>query len=171
MEFKLTKTDRLIVNAAAKDVDIPSLHCVHVTKGKIQATNGYILAERKIDYDGDNTLLDISDIAGHNDSKGLGGVVYTQDGENIKATGRDINIIKPAEGNFPNTEHLYPTEEPVFKIALGRSQLLALLKCLDKCEELIKFYFYDKEKPAKLTQGEDFTGLIMPMHAKWGDEK
>jgi len=165
MEFKLTKTDRLIANAAAKDTYRPVLHCVHIKKGAIEAANGFILMERKLNCNGEEVLLDISDIKSHKDAKGLGGVVYTTDGEdNIKAIGQNVNIIPKQEGNYPKTESLYPEEEPVFKIALGRSQLLNMLKCLGKDEEKIKFTFYGTEKPAKIeAAGGDVTGLIMPI--------
>ena len=169
MEFKLSKVDRLMVNAAAKDTGRPVLHCVHIKKGAIEAANGFILMERKLDYNGDEVLLDIADIAKHKDAKGLEGVVYTSNGDNeVKAIGQDINILNKQEGNFPDTKKLYPTEEPVFKIALGRSELLNMLKCLGKDEEIIKFQFYGTEKPAKIeTTSGEVTGLIMPIQATW----
>ncbi len=166
MEFKLNKTQRLLTNAASKDESRLSLHCLHITKGKIQAANGFILMERNLDYDNENVLLNISDIAKHKDAKGLEGVVYTKDGDNIKAIGQDINIISPVVGTFPETGRLYPTSEPVFQIGLSRNHLLDMLKCLDKGENLIKFTFYGKESPAKLEVGDDVLGLIMPMSIK-----
>ena len=167
MEFKLNKTDRLIVNAVAKDTGRPVLHCVHISKGRIEAANGFVLMERKIDYNGDDLMLDISDIAKHKDAKGLDGVVYTSDGDNIKAIGESINIISKVEGTFPNTEALYPTAEPVFKISLSKDRIMEALKCLDKNEEQVKFYFYGADQPVKLeTLSGDVKGLIMPMSAK-----
>jgi len=162
MELKLTKKDRFIVNAAAKEDVRPVLHSIHVTKGKIECANGFILVERAIDYDGDDILLDISDIARHKDAKGLDGVIYTKDGDNIKAIGQDINIISPVEGKFPDTKQLYPEGESVFEIGLGRGQMLNLLKCLDKDENTIRFTFYGKDKPVKFSIGDDVKGLIMP---------
>ena len=166
MEFKLSKAQRLLTNAADKESIRPSLHCLHITKGKIQAANGFILMERNLDYDGENVLLDISDIAKHKDSKGLDGVVYTKDGDNIKAIGQDINIISPTVGTFPQTDKLYPTEEPVFKIALSRNELMNMLKCLDKDEDTIKFTFYGRHCPAKIEVGDDIKGLLMPKLSK-----
>jgi len=172
MEFKLNKTDRLIVNAAAKETDRMVLHCVHVAKGKIEATNGCVVVERKINYNGEDLLLDMGDIAKSKDSKGLDGVVYTSDGDNIKAIGESINIISKVEGTFPNTEQLYPVGEPVFKIALSKDRLMEVLKCLDKYEEKVKLYFYSKELPVKFeTVSGDVKGLIMPMSADWGEIK
>jgi len=162
MEFKLNKTDRLITNAASKDTSRPPLHCVQVRKGLIEAANGYILAQRKIDYDGDNILLDIDSIARHKDCRSLGGVVYSPNGEDIRALGEDEYIIKPQTMEFPNIDELYPKGEPVFKIALGRDQLLNMLKCLDKYENTIKFTFYSKTQPVKI-ETDDVKGLIMPI--------
>jgi len=169
MEFKLTKTDRLIANAAAKDTSRPVLHCVHIKKGAIEASNGFILMERKLDYDGEEVLLDISDIKSHKDAKGLGGIVYTTDGEdNIKAIGQNVNIIPKQGGNYPKTESVYPKEEPVFKIALNGGELLNMLKCLDKDEKTVKLTFYGTEMPVKIeAAGGDVTGLIMPMEVSW----
>ena len=166
MEFKLNKTQRLLVNAASRDNSRPVLHCLHVTKGKLQAADGFILMERNLDYDDENVLLDVSDIAKHKDAKGLEGVIYTGDGDNIKTIGQDVNIISPIVGTFPDTDKLYPTSEPVFQIALSRKHLLDILKCLDKDENLIKFTFYGKESPAKIEVGDDVKGLIMPMSIK-----
>lgn len=172
MEFKLTKTDRLITGAAARDTDRPVLHSVHLTKGKIEAANGFILMERKIDYDGEDIMLDVSDIAKHKDAKGLEGVVYTSDGDNIRAIGESVNIISKVDGNFPNTTALYPTAEPVFKISLSKDRIMEALKCLGKDEEQLKLYFYSKEHPVKIeTLSGDVKGLIMPMSAKWDEDK
>jgi len=172
MEFKLNKTDRLIVNAAARDTNRAVLHAVHIAKGKIEAANGFVLVERKIDYDGEDLMLNISDIAKHKDAKGLEGVVYTKDGDNIKAIGESINIISKVEGNFPNTAALYPTSEPVFKISLSKDRIIEVLKCLTKGEEQIKLYFYGAEQPVLIeTLDGDVKGLIMPMSANWEKNK
>jgi len=171
MELKLNRVDRLIVNAAAKDMTRPALHCVHVKDGAIEAANSFILMERKVDYTGEDVLLDIDDLAKHRDSKALGGVVYVEIEEGIKAIGQEITIINPIEGSFPETSKLYPTGDPVFKIALSRGELLNMLKCLDKGENLIKFYFYDKSKPVKIVAaGGDVTGLIMPAFIDWTED-
>jgi hypothetical protein len=172
MEFKLNKTDRLIVNAAAKDTSRAVLHCVHLTNGKIEAANGWVLVERKVDYDGDNLLLDISNIAKHKDNKNLGGVIYISDGANIKAVGESINIISKVKGTFPNTKVLYPTTEPVFKISLSKDRIMDVLKCLDKYEEQLKLYFYGAEQPVLIeTLSGNVKGLIMPIAANWEENK
>ena len=171
MQFKLNRIHRLIANAAAKDKNRPALHCVHIRKGTIEAANGYILMERKVDYDGEaNILLDIKDIANHKDAKGLNGVVYTGDDKELRAIGQDQYIITPKDGSFPKTEALYPTNDPVFRIALSKDRLLEMLKCLDKGEDLIKFYFYGADKPARIVAAYgDVQGLIMPMKAELND--
>lgn len=174
MEFKLNKTHRLIANAAVKEESRPVLHCVHIREGIIEAANGFILMQRKLDYTGDSMLLDIKDIAKHKDIEALGGVVYTDKDEQIQAFGQETTLIRQVQGDFPKTEYLHPEgiKKPVFQIALGRSQLLNMLKCLDKNEEIIKFSFYGKESPAKIEASNgDVTGLIMPMHTGWDDKE
>jgi len=150
MEFKLTKTDRLIVNAAAKDTVPRALHCVHITKGRIEATNGTILMERKYHYNGEDVLLDVWDIA--------------------KDKGETIDIIPRVQGTFPDTKTLYPTTEPVFKIALSKDQIITALKCFRKQEGVVKFSFYGMEVPVKIEAHDgEVKGLIMPMRVNWRD--
>ena len=148
MKLKLTKTDRLIVNAAAKTLSRPALHCVHLTKGRIEAANGFLLMERKIDYTGEDALLDISDIA--------------QD------KGEVIDIIPRIGISFPDTKALYPTTKPVFKIALSKGQVMAALKCFREGEEVVKFTFYKIDSPVKIESIDgEVKGLIMPMQVSW----
>jgi hypothetical protein len=184
-EFKLTKKHRALKNAASKDTSRPTLHCIHITKGKVQAADGFIAMERGLDYDGDEDfLLNVDDITGHQDAKMMGGVVYVkQDDGSMRVIGKGINIIKPVEGNYPNIDNLYPTTEPVFKIGISRTLLQQMLNCLDKDETAIKFIFYGENSPVKIiagpfdskntvpqllpNDGDSVQGLIMPMKVQW----
>ena len=171
MEFKLNKTQRLVANGAEdKTGRRPILQCVHITKGQIETVDGFVLAQRRIDYDGDEELLlEAAQIAKHKDSKTMPGVVYTtvEDSKEVRAVGEDIYTCQIQSGDFPKTEKLYPEGTPVFQIALGRSVLLKLLKCLGKDEEVIKFSFYSKESPVKFVYGDnEVKGVIMPCNVR-----
>jgi len=133
----------------------------------IEAADGYILMQRKIDYSGkEEVLLAIDDIKKHQDMKSTGNVMYSNGGENgeIKAIGQDINIIQPMEGTYPDTDKLWPKGRTKLKIGIGRSVLRKVLLCLDKSEEGITFTFYGAEKPIKIEAANgDIKGLVMPM--------
>ncbi len=170
MEFKLNKTQRQVVNAAAKGVGQSALHCIHVRKGIVEAANGFILVQRKIDYEGDEQiLLNIDQLKGHTDDKLLGAVVYTrQPGtDKVVASGVSVYTFNAQQGTFPQTNVLYPTSAPVVQFALGRLQLINLLKCLDKDEEHIAFSYYGKVMPLTfVVEGGEVKGLIMPRYIK-----
>lgn len=177
METMLNKSQRLVVNAAEKETARPILHCVHIRKGVVEAANGFVLVQKVIEYDGDDKLLlDRDDVAKLKGQKELP-VTITTEGDTVKASGDSELILKARTGQFPDTDKLYPTENPVFKIALSREQLLNVLKTLDKHEDIIRLYFYRIDGPVKFevsstSLGEIVAkGMIMPMLVAWATEK
>ena len=145
MEVNLSKKQRLVTNAAAKVEGRPALCCVHIRRGIIEACDGFMLAQRAINYSGEEELLlDATQIAKHKDSKSLGGVVYStqEDSDEVKALGEEEYIAQKQAGIFPLVDVVYPTGEPILQIGLSKNNLLRLLKCLDKNEESIRFTFY-----------------------------
>ena len=165
MEVNLSKKQRLVTNAAAKERRRPALCCVHIRKGIIEACDGFILAQRAINYSGEEELLlDATQIAKHKDSKSLGGVVYStqEDSDEVKGLGEEKYITQKQAGTFPLVDVFYPTGEPILQIGLSRNNLLKLLKCLDKNEESIRFTFYSKTFPVKFEVGDKIKGIIMP---------
>ena len=175
MEIKLTKDQRAVANAAAKETTRPVLHCVHIKKGLIEATDGFILVQKKIDYDGEKeVLLDINEFKRLKDNKPLGGIILTSSTEEnkVKALGQDNFILKKQSGNFPYTEPLIPKGEPVFKIALSRQVLKKLISALDNSNALVKFYFYGTASPVKIEiPAEGTVAVLMPMFCPWEGEK
>lgn len=168
MEFKLDKTQRLVVNTTAEEQNRPILRCIHVKKGMIEATNKCIMIQRKIDYDGDEELLlDKDDIAHLIDSKGLRGVVFTTEGDKVKTLGEDTRIFSPVIGNFFDLGKLYSDQIPILKIALSRKLLLKLLKSLGKDEDVIRFYFHSDQQMVEFEVGDNIRGGIMPMNVEW----
>jgi len=181
MEFTLNKSQRLVVHAATKD-DLERTYqaCVHIRKGIIEATNGYILIQKQIDYDGDeDILLKAADIAKFNDKTKSDGVVFTKAPESseVRAVGRETTMIETQPGKFPDMEQFFPktiSSEVIqrlggtgpFKIALNRRQLLDVLRSMDDTENIIKFYFYGEKDGVKFEAGST-KGLIMPMDVHW----
>ena len=175
MEIKLTKDQRAVVNAASKETTRPILHCVHVKKGLIEAADGFILVQKKIDYDGEEeVLLDKDEFKGLKDNKFFKGVVLTSSTEEntVRALGQEEVILQKQSGNFPHTEPLIPKGEPVFKIALSRQVLKKLISALDNSNALVKFYFYGTASPVKIEiPAEETVAVLMPMFCSWEDEK
>jgi len=175
MEIKLTKDQRAVANVAAKDTDRPVLHCVHIKKGLIEAADGFILVQKKIDYDGEEeVLLDIDEFKRLKDNKPLGGIILTSSTEEntVRALGQDEVILRKQSGNFPYTEPLILKGEPVFKIALSRQMLKKLISALDNNNTPVKFYFYGTKNPVRIEIPTEGTlAVLMPMFCSWEDEK
>lgn len=165
MEVALNKSQRLVVNAAEKAGCRPVLHCIHIRKGVVEAANGFILVQKKVEYDGDEKLLlDIADVAKLKDSVDRQATIITE-GDTVKA---ETGEFKSVAGNFPNVDVLFPTQVPFFKIALSCEQLSAILKSLSKDEEVIRFYFYSPIETVKFeVESTGTRGLIMPMCVQW----
>jgi len=177
MEFTLNKSQRLVTNAVAKEESRPVLTCVHIRKGIIEAANGWILVQKRIDYHGDETiLLKADEVARCRDY--CGAVTFETKENQVTATGKEKMILEAQEGTFPDTDKLYPypinTEETidrlagreqkeVFRIGLSREVLLAVLKCLEQ-DDVIRFHFYGEKSPVEFeVRNHSTKGLIMPM--------
>jgi len=172
--FQLNKSQRLVVNGTAKESSRPALAAICVRKdkdgqGQVVAADGYMLIEKRVDYDGDESvLLDAKGVAACKDDKELGTVSFIPGADNssmqavVDGSVRDVEVV---QGTFPDYERLYPTEEPVFRIGLGRDVLLKMLKCLDakSGEDAIAFFFRTPTSPVEFRVGDDVRGMIMPL--------
>jgi len=169
MEVKLTKNQRAVANAANKSdkrfVFHPVLCCVHIRQGLIEASNGHILIQKKIDYKGEEKiLLDIDEFKKLKDKKPRGGVLLELEGETVRDLGDGVTILTKQPGTFPDTDKLIPSGKPVFKIALSRKELKKLISALDNTDDAVQFYFYDSISPVKLEiPSEGTVALLMPM--------
>ena len=105
----------------------------------------------------------------HDDKDGK--VVFSKEGDEVRAVGRETIILKAQSGVFPNVEQLYPktvsseviarlSGKKPFKIALSVSQLLNVIRSTD--EGILKFAFYGGRGPVEFEIGE-VRGMIMPM--------
>jgi hypothetical protein len=191
MEFKLNKAQRLVTHATAKDTSRPILNNVHIRKGLIEASNGWLIIRKRINYDGyEELLLNSKDIASCRD-EAWGAysqclpepdtcVHFKTTAEGVQAEGKQKLILQPQQGNFPNVDKLYPltSEETIsrlagrepackFKIALKKRDLLALLNSLAEDEDTIRFFFYGEQSVVKFQVGKEVEGLLMPMQVQW----
>lgn len=170
MQFELNENQRKVVNTTTKDYVRPTLRCVHIKKNIIEAANGFIFTQKKIDYQYDEELLiDRDEFINHKPTKFRRIVHYDSNSdETIIAMGKFTNIFKPYNGDFPNTEQLYPKKEPVFRIALSKIHLKTLIDSLDTDNEAIKFSFYGEHEPVVFQSNNETTkGCIMPMFVQW----
>ena len=170
IEFKLTKNQRAVANAAAKGVIRPVLHCVHIRKGLIEAADGYILVQKEIDYEGEEKiLLEGEAVRKLGDDKSIQGVVFSStDGKRFEVLGQDVTVLTGQSGTFPDLDKLIPSGEPVFKIALSRKLLKKLISALDDSDVPVRFKFYGEHSPVKVEiPTEDTLAVLMPKEVTW----
>ncbi len=180
MEFKLNKKQRLAAGAASTDISRPVLQNVHIRKGVIEAADGFVLCQKKIDYDGDEKLLlNAKELANLKDGKHIDGVLFdTREDSTVRAVGgHGTAIMEPEQGTFPEVDKQVLSQargKAVFRTALNRDVLMKLLRCIDSEEgHVVKFYFYTENGPIRVTADDgSVTAIIMPMHVRdWDDDK
>ena len=172
VEFKLTKNQRAVANAVSKEeVYRPVLRYVHIRKGLIEAADGYILVQKKIDYEEEEKiLLDGEAVRKLGDNKSTQGVAFSStDGKRYEARGQNTTILTRQSGTYLDTDKLIPSGEPVFKIALSRKILKKLISALDDSDVPVRFKFYGEHSPVKVEiPTEDTLAVLMPMMiTKW----
>ena len=123
---------------------IPPLDCIHIKDGLIEASNGFVLVQKPIDYKGE-LLVKAADF---------------RKAEDLPSTSE--------QGNYPNTTRLYPTSTPSATTVLNKSRLKALLKCFPEDDAIVEISIYDKRTVVQFEfrspYGEPYgKGLIMPV--------
>ena len=165
MELTLTQAQRNVAHAASNDGSRPVLQTVRIGNGKISAADGFILAEAEITKDpqgnGRTILIPAADVLKAKDSRLLGGVALVERESDTILMGADTTVTIPQQGSYPNTDPLYPTSAPVFKITLGYNVLQKILKVCGK-DSRIDFTFYGSDQPVKFTNNEVY-GIAMPV--------
>jgi len=170
IEFKLTKDQRAVANAATKEEIRPVLHCVHIRKGLIEATDGFLLVQKKIEYEGEEKiLLDTESVKRLKDHRVTKRVVFSStDGKRFEVLGQDVTVLTGQSGTFPDLDKLIPSGEPVFKIALSRKLLKKLISALDDSDVPVRFKFYGEHSPVKVEiPTEDTLAVLMPKEVTW----
>ena len=172
--FTMNKSQRLVANGAAKEDVRPVLTTVYIGKngagkGVAVSTDGYMLVEKHIDYDGDESImLDAKGVAVCKDNKQTGTVTFSI-GEadcmdaDVDGGTRHVDVVC---GTYPRYEKLFPEGKPQFGIVLSKDVLAKMLKCLDEKngEGNIAFFFYSSSTAVEFHAGDEVRGLIMSLH-------
>ena len=175
MELSLTKEQRLVAHAAATNDDRLVLTSVCVRGNRLIATDGFMLAETELDNNSKpvetDVLIPASDLIKAKDMRSTGRVFVTKNDTNeVKIMENDsTRIVLEIQGNFPNTDPLYPTTEHVFRIALSYEVLSKILKVSGK-GNYAKLTFYGQSDSFKYeVPNTNIKGLAMPLSVKWED--
>lgn len=176
LNVEVTPAQAKVAHCAAKDNYRPVLAAVHITKDRISAADGFILAESKLTGKGDtDVLISAKELLKVKGTRYVPDILIADTGNgNVNVTGAQQIVMPKVEGSFPNIDSLYPKEDSVFQIALNASLLKKIVAMAgrDSAGGLIKFTFYGKEKPVKFAipnLENEIKGVLMPMFAKWDD--
>ena len=178
MELALTKEQRQVAHAAATEETRPVLATVCVRHNKLIAANGYVMAETELEgitppYESD-MLIPAKDLLKAKDMRGINAVLFHNNGEAGKARIIDADgekVITLVQGNFPDTDHLYPASNHVFRIGLAYDVLSTILKVVGK-GNFVKLTFYGDSSPVKFEVPNTQTqGVAMPYAVQWPEIK
>ena len=166
MEVKLNKEAVSVAYAASQDTSRLVLQSVCIGEGEIIATDGFILAKRKVETEGKTMLLNAKNLLDFYR-------IFAEDGELAISTsedGKKTIIEKPdasifltvQPGNYPSIPRLYKNlEEPKAYVALGVGLLKKLIQ-LSNDSTFIKFRVRSSKNAVEFIVGDTY-GLIMPM--------
>jgi len=150
----------------------PVLGCVKIGNGEIVVVDGYMLARKSIETEGEGEILvEAADIL---KAKKVGGrelekILINADEKTI--TDKDGKVdasFEPLQANYPDLEQIYPTSERKASIALSSSLLVKLLKVVGM-NTTIKLRVRGTTDPVEFVAG-NVSGLIMPMRIPEEDE-
>jgi len=175
MEIKLTEQARRVAHAAdskGRERRI-ALTTLHFGDGEIAASDGYMLAVRKVGGIDNDIMLPAKAIL---DSKDIGKefphiLVTLPDGDGAATLiTKDFvrSEVKQVAGTFPRYNQLWPTTPVQATISLSPTLLKKLLAIAGKNTVMIDLEIHSPTEPVKYTcftgEGNDTTGLIMQMH-------
>jgi len=184
--MKLDKYDLALVNAACKDGDTarPMLQCLHFTKGRVEATDGFMLAVRDIDLkDGEEkpeALLNIRMLKRIKPDRRQETILSITDSKAKVNYVKDDGSGKPAEfapsisfgtlnATFPNTDQLWASAEKKAHIAISVGLLKKLLACLP-ADGILKIGITEPTDPLEFecsNMDRPIRGLLLPMLVAW----
>jgi len=186
--MKLDKYDLALVNAACGDEDTarPMLQCLHFTKGKVEAADGFMLAERDLDLqEGEKkpeALLNFRMVKKIKPERrqeailaitdGKANVNYQQpDGEPVEFT--PSISFGTLNGTFPNTDALWVTGEKKAQIAVSVGLLKKLIATLP-LDGILRIGITNEKSPLEFecsNMDRPIKGMIMPMFVDWKEHK
>ena len=192
--MELDRTDLSLVNAAAKGKDGPILTCLHLTKGRIEATDGFILVRRELCLEeGEQkpeTLLPVEML--NQIKPGKKEVLLRIDNTTATITYRKSNGLPIAyeptysfrtsqAGVFPITDTIFESVDTkkTAQIGVGVGDLKKLLACMPDNGHL-RLGFTTEETTNISTSAIEFEcavddrpirGMLMPLLLEWSDFK
>ena len=188
--MKLDRYDLAMVNAAVKGDETarPMLQCLHFTKGRVEAIDGFMLAVRELDLqDGEEkpeALLNTRMIKQIKPAKRQEAILELTD---KRATVRyQDEEGKPAEfepavsfavfgdgKSFPNTDQLWPTVEKKAQIAVSVDLLKRLLAALP-ANGFLRIGITEPTEPLEFecsNMDRPIRGMLMPMFVSWKEHQ
>jgi len=180
MEIELSKNDRAVANAAAKEDGRLTLNTLHIGNGEVAAANGFLLAMRKVAgiKKRDDVMVPADRILKvKNVSKALPKAILYMPGGNGGKPGSLVgedgikSSLERVEGTFPAYRQLLPDKKKKVKarISLAPMYLRQILAIAGRDATRIDFDIYEPTEPVAfgcITGDEHEThGLLMPMFA------
>ena len=167
MEIELTKEYKQLADIVIC-ANGTTLNNIHIKDDIAEVSDGFMLAQKPIDYKGDELLLDAETIK--KQKKYPIHCIIEQD-KIISDDGKFI--IDNKHERYPDTQILYPQDGIKSKITLSKDKLLRFLKCFDEDDAIVEISIYGDSKPVELevTNLDDKfygQGLIMPIIKRKG---
>ncbi len=188
--MKLDIYDIAMVNGTCKEISRPLLQCLHLTKGRIEVADGFMLATRDLEFEKDEdkpeTLLPAKMIKGvkagikqqtilKTDNK-IANITY-QDETGLPIDFEPSYSFKAyGDGkSYPNIDALFQpikTEKTAY-IAVGVGILKKLLSCMPN-GGILRIGITEPTAPLEYecsNMDRPIRGLLMPMFIDWEDFK
>ena len=151
----------------------PVLGCVKIGNGEIIAVDGFMLARKSIETEGEGeVLVKAADILKAKKAGGreLEKILINADEKTI--TDKDGKVdasFEPLQADYPDLEQTYSTSERKAFVTLNSSLLAKLLKIVGM-NTAIKLRIRGTTEPVEFVAG-NVSGLIMPMYIQEEDER
>jgi len=184
--MKLDKYDVAMVNAACKQDETarPMLQCLHFTKGRVEAADGFMLATRDLDLqDGEEkpeALLNTKMIKQIKPARRQEAIlqitdkratVSYQDEEGKPAEFEPSISFATFDATFPNTDPLWTSPEKKAQIAISVLLLKKLIACLpDGGGSILRIGITEPTAPLEFecsSMDRPIRGMLMPMYVDW----
>jgi len=190
--MKLDEYDLALVNAACEEDETarPMLQCLHFTKGRVEAADGFMLAVRDLDLkDGEEkpeALLSTRMLKQVKLGRWQEAVLSITDGKALVNYLKDDGTGAPAEfepsvsfavfrdgKSFPNIDKLWASVEKKAYIAVNVGLLKKLIACLP-ADGIMKIGLTEPTDPLEFecsNMDRPIRGMLMPMDVNWDDHK
>jgi len=188
--MKLDKYDIAMVNGACKDDEAarPMLQCLHFTKGRVEAADGFMLAVRDLDLkDGEEkpeALINTRMLKQIKPARRQEAILSISDGKAKVSYQKDDGTGEPAEfepsmsfatfgdgKSFPDTDQLWASVEKKAQIAVSVNLLRKLLVCLP-ADGILRIGVTEPAAPLEFEcshMDRPIRGMLMPMFVDWND--